>query len=331
MTSAYRIDVHAHFPVDLRRPPDDQGMPWSSWNTEDAIRRLDRLQIRRQYLSLPALPSTEAGDWTRGSGMAGAVNDRFASIIAQAPERFGAFATVPGDDLDAALVEAHHALDVLGLHGIALTSNSNGRYLGDPWYEPLFALAQSRGVPVFVHPALDPRAASLTLGRPAFLVEFPVDTFRSITDAIYAGVFQRHRDLKVIAAHCGGALPALAWRISSLAHLIAPNETGDAPRQRPADIRRDLQRLYLDTALSGSAEVLHSAIALVGHARLLYGTDCGAATDDVIAANTEGLAQAGLSRAELADIEYENAAALFAHQPERDRARHGPGTLGAPR
>jgi predicted TIM-barrel fold metal-dependent hydrolase len=301
-----------HFPVDLRWPPGDQGLPWSSWNTEDAIRRLDRLQIRRQYLSLPSLPATGAGDGTRGSGMAGAVNDKFASIIARAPDRFGAFATVPGDDIDAALAEARHALDVLGLHGIALTSNSNGRYLGDPWYEPLFALAQSRGVPVFVHPALDPRAASLTLGRPAFLVEFPVDTFRSIVDAAYAGVFQRHPELHVIAAHCGGALPALAWRISSLAHLIVPTETGEASLRSPADIHEGLQKLYLDTALSGSVEVLHSAVALVGHAQLLYGTDCGAATDDVIAANTEGLAQAGLSAAELADIEYGNADTLFA-------------------
>jgi 6-methylsalicylate decarboxylase len=313
MTTAHRIDVHAHLPVDLHRPPHEQPLPWSSWNTEHAIRRLDRLQVQRQYLSLPSLPSTDAGEWTRASGLAGAVNDTFASIIAEAPERFGAFATVPGDDREAALAEAHHALDVLGLHGIGLPSNNQGRYLGDPWYEPLFALAESRGVPVFVHPALDPRAAPLTLGRPAFLVEFPVDTFRSITDAAYAGVFARHQELHVIAAHCGGALPALAWRISSLAHLVPPSETVDAPpRQHPADIRRDLRRLYLDTALSGSAEVLHSAIALVGHARLLYGTDCGAATDDVIAANTEGLADAGLSQAELADIEFGNAAALFA-------------------
>ena len=42
------------------------------------------------------------------------MNDKFASIIAEAPDRFGAFATVPGDDINAALVEARYALDVLG-------------------------------------------------------------------------------------------------------------------------------------------------------------------------------------------------------------------------
>ena len=312
MTTAYRVDVHAHFPVDLTRPPGDQGLPWSSWNTGDAIRRLERLRIQRQYLSLPALPASDSEAQVGDRGLARAVNDKFASIIVEAPDRFGAFATVPGDDINAALVEARYALDVLGLHGLGLTSNTNGRHLGHPWYEPLFALAQSRGVPIFVHPALDPRAAPLTLGRPAFLVEFPLDTFRTIVDAAYAGVFDRYPELRVIAAHCGGALPALAWRISHLAPLISPRDADGPLPRRPADIQGALQRLYLDTALSGSAEVLHSAIALVGKTRLLYGTDCGAATDEVIDANTEGLAGAGLSPAELADIEHGNAAALFA-------------------
>ena len=60
MTTAYRVDVHAHFPSTCTRPPGDQGLPWSSWNTGDAIRRLERLRIQRQYLSLPALPASDS-------------------------------------------------------------------------------------------------------------------------------------------------------------------------------------------------------------------------------------------------------------------------------
>ena len=157
MTTAYRVDVHAHFPVDLPRPPGDQGLPWSSWNTEDAIRRLDRCGSGGSTSRCHRFRPQARVSGPR-SGRAGRRRERQVRVDhRRAPDRFGAFATVPGDDIDAALAEARHALDVLGLHGLALTSNSNGRYLGDPWYEPLFALAQSRGVPVFVHPALDPR------------------------------------------------------------------------------------------------------------------------------------------------------------------------------
>ncbi|WP_036509347.1 amidohydrolase family protein [Nocardioides sp. URHA0020] len=312
--TAHRIDVHAHFPVDLRHGPDPRRAPWARWDTDHALRQLDRLRIRRQYLSLPALPVHRAPDDQPSPGtVARAVNDKFAEIITDAPERFGAFATVPGDDIDAAVAEARRALDDLGLHGIALGSNAAGRYLGDPWYEPLFAEAAARDVPVFVHPAQNPLAGPLALDRPPFLVEFPLDTFRSVVDAVYAGVFSRHPELRVVVAHCGGALPALAWRVSSLAGLVAPRD--EHPGATPAEVAASLSGLYLDTALSGSPGVLSAAIDLVGADHILYGTDSGAAPHDVIVTNTDGLAQAGLTRAELAGIEHDNAAALFSHAP----------------
>ena len=304
MIRPYRIDVHAHFPIDLQAGPGAGGSPWAAWDTASAIRKLDRLLITRQYLSLPVLPrdrpGADADEFARG------VNDKFASIIQEAPERFGAFATVPGESIDAALAEARRALDVLGLHGIGFPSNSEGRYLGDPWYEPLFALAEERGVPVFVHPALNPLAAPLALGRPAFLVEFPVDTFRSLVDVVYAGVLDRHPDLHIIGAHCGGALPSLAWRASSLAGLTA-RDGGPTP-ERIADA---LAKFYLDTALSGGAEVVRSAMAIVGESNIVYGTDSGAAPEDIIDANTDALRDAGLTERQLAAIEFGNAARLF--------------------
>lgn len=297
--TGHRIDVHAHFPIDLRRGV-GSGEPWEGWDTPDALRHLDRFQIQRQLLSMPVLPVGR---------VARAVNDRFAHISTEAPGRFGAFATVPGDDLDVALAELRRALDELGLGGLGLCSNVAGRYLGDPWFEPLFAEAAQRGVPVFVHPALNPAAAPLALGRAPFLVEYPLDTFRSVVDAVYAGVFRRHPGLRMIVAHCGGALPALAWRVTSLADLAVPS--GHGPSRE--EVHDALSRLYLDTALSGSPDVLHAAAHLVGADRLLYGTDSGAAPDDVIAANDEGLALAGFSPEERAGVERHNAQALFGH------------------
>ena len=80
MPTPYRVDVHAHFPIDLNAVPGAGGPPWSAWDTASAVDRLDRLQITRQYLSLPALPRDRTGAGS-GATLAGAVNDRFASII----------------------------------------------------------------------------------------------------------------------------------------------------------------------------------------------------------------------------------------------------------
>ena len=63
-------------------------------------------------------------------------NHFYAELLTRHPRRFGAFAVLPLPDVDAALAELAHALDVLGLDGVMLLSNYAGRYLGDPLLRP---------------------------------------------------------------------------------------------------------------------------------------------------------------------------------------------------
>ena len=48
------------------------------------------------------------------------------------------FALLPLPDVDGALEEISYALDVLRLDGVGLFSSVNGRYLGDPSFDPVF-------------------------------------------------------------------------------------------------------------------------------------------------------------------------------------------------
>jgi aminocarboxymuconate-semialdehyde decarboxylase len=265
------IDVHAHFP--LRAPSgakpevDPDGVPGASWNALAAIDFLDRFEIETQFLSLPHLFASPPDRPGQAAAQARAVNERFAGIVADHPGRFGAYATVPADTVDGALEEMSYALGPLGLDGVCLTSHSHGRYLGDPFFEPVVAEAERRSVPVFLHPTAPAHAEHLALGRPPFLVEFPFDTARSVVDAVYAGVFDRHPSLRLIVAHCGGALPALAWRVTHLADLARrSDECG-----RPAQVASALRRLYFETALSGAASVVRATLDLIDPSHLLYG------------------------------------------------------------
>lgn len=115
----------------------------------------------------------------------GAVAPRHAELIANHPGRFSAFATLPVDGPDEALAELAYALDELRLDGVALTSNGHGRYVGDPSLEPVLAELARRRVPVFVHPEDCPYIEVLGLERPNSIVEFPFDTARTITNALY--------------------------------------------------------------------------------------------------------------------------------------------------
>jgi len=67
------------------------------------------------------------------------INDYAAEVKRRHPERFGAYAILPLPDIAASVAELDHALDQLGLDGIALPTHTEGRYLGDAALAPLLA------------------------------------------------------------------------------------------------------------------------------------------------------------------------------------------------
>lgn len=54
--------------------------------------------------------------------------------------------------MEAAIIEAKYALDVLGADGIKLATNAYGQYLGDEELEPLMAYLNSRKAVIITHP-----------------------------------------------------------------------------------------------------------------------------------------------------------------------------------
>ena len=78
--------------------------------------------------------------------MARTVNEDVAATMAAHPGRFGGFATLPLPHLPECLDELHYALDNLGLHGVVVETNADGRYLGDGGVLPVFQELAKRGV-----------------------------------------------------------------------------------------------------------------------------------------------------------------------------------------
>lgn len=273
--SCGRIDVHAHFLPECYTAALTKagltlvdGFPVPAWSRDEAIGLMDRQGIATAMISLSS-PATHFLPEKERPALCRAVNEAGAALMRSDSSRFGFFATLPMPDVAAALAEIAFAFDTLGVDGIVLETNIDGVYLGAPAFAPIFAELNRRKATLFLHPTSPACAPQLTLGRPAPLLEFPLDTTRTITDLLYSRTLQTNPDIKVIVPHGGAALPALVARIATFANLPFINP-------RPAseqEVFETLEKLYYDVALSAHPVAFAGLRRIAPITQILFGSD----------------------------------------------------------
>lgn len=306
-----RVDVHAHYlPPSVKTVPNaGQGnllsSPMPSWSPDEALSFMDRHDIRTQILSLPV-----SAPVTNLRGM----NQYGASLVAAHPHRFGLFASVPLPDVERSLVEIAYNFDELHADGILFATNYGNTYLGDPNFDPVYAELDKRRAVVFIHPDAPACAECTALGRPGPLIEFPMNTARSVVDMLFAGVFRRYPNIRFVLAHGGGALPTLAPRIASLGSLPWVRNPHGLTHD---EMLASLGRLFYDTAIAGTGSSLWPVLELAGPDQIVFGTDYPPASEGVIARNIAAVAAfKGLTDAQRDAIAV-NTARLFPRLADR--------------
>jgi predicted TIM-barrel fold metal-dependent hydrolase len=207
-------------------------------------------------------------DWNNMS-MAPFINDSMAEIMAKYPKRFLALAHVPPFE-EGALEELERAIKVLGLKGVCLTTNFNGKYLGDDYYRPLYKKIVELDVPIFVH------AAPLMVGH-EFLSHDKVthnmtrgfgraiDHCLAVIRLVGSGILKDFPTLKFINGHIGGVWAFLSTRI-----LDTFRPWWNVDEGPPTG----LNQLYFDTAPHGWQQPqIICAISILGIDQILYGSD----------------------------------------------------------
>ncbi|HUL83067.1 MAG TPA: amidohydrolase family protein [Gammaproteobacteria bacterium] len=274
MSNANRIDVHHHFlPPEFLAYLKRTGTPWTGgpavpeWNVDLALETMDRYQIASAVASV--VPHTYFGDTAAAIHWARHCNDFSARIVQEMPDRFGAFATLPLPDADGACREIEHSLDVLKLDGVVLYSSYGVQYPGDPQFDSVFAELDKRKAIVFIHPnTIVPGSIVPKLTLPWAVVEFVMDTTRCITNLLYSGTFERYPNIRYVVAHAGGTFPWIAWRIAMAGQMLH-----DWQVTMPKGPMHYLQKLYVDTALSVSDQVMAGLDKLLPQSHVLFGSD----------------------------------------------------------
>ena len=275
MGRPYRIDTHQHIvPPGYARWMHEKGIrpggaALPSWSARAALKFMDKHSVQAGILSLSA-PGVYFGDSVEARRWAREVNDYSAEVVAARPERFGFFATLTLPDVEGALVEAKYALDTLLADGIVLLANNDGRYLGDPGFEPLLEFLHHRRVVVFIHPGELP--APVVPGVPAYAADFLLDTTRTVLSLILSGAMDKFPGIRFLLAHAGGFAPYIASRI--LLTMLNNKDTALSALAALGDKRQSvLRRFYYDVALSASPAALPSLLEVADPGRITYGTD----------------------------------------------------------
>ena len=197
------------------------------------------------------------------------VNDDMSEQQGKYPGRIRFMCSLPWQHPRLALAELKRACDELGAVGVMVLANIDGASLTDERFSRVWKEIDRRGLPVLVHPSAPPGTAELDVMRYNLIasVGFMFDTSLAVARMIFDGFFDRHPNLKLIAAHGGGTLPYLAGRLD----ICFDNMPACRERisSKPSTY---LKKIYYDSVVF-QQESLELALKVGGDGNVLYGSD----------------------------------------------------------
>lgn len=246
---------------------------------EDRFRIMDKYEGLKQVLTLSLPPIEEILPHQKAVEMLKLANDEIAELVLKYPDRFVAgVASVPLNNIDAALKELDRAMHDLKLKGVQFFTPANDRPLDLPEFMPLYEKMCHYDLPIWIHPTRTPDFADYRTEKKSKYMIFsnfgwPYETTVAMTRLVFSGVLEKYPSLKIITHHCGGMIPYFEQRIVG-AYDHAEKLRGAAYRKGLSKPPIEYFRMfYYDTAVYGSTPALICAYAFCGVDKMLFGTD----------------------------------------------------------
>jgi predicted TIM-barrel fold metal-dependent hydrolase len=271
------------------------------WTPAKSIEDMDKSGVATAMISTSE-PSVWFGDDEAARKLARECNEFGARLISDHPGRFGMFSTVPLPDVDGCLREIEYSQDKLKADGVCLMTSYQGKYPGDPAFEPVMKELNRRKAVVFLHPVKAECCKDLQPELAPALVELGADTTRAIASLIFDGTTSRYPDIRFIFSHGGGTMPYLMTRFTALA------SRPDIAQRIPNGLLHEVQKIYYDTASLSGPYPWPTLRKLVPVSQILFGSDFPFFSASEVA---KGINEVGLTANDLQAIERVNALELF--------------------
>jgi uncharacterized protein len=247
---------------------------------------VDQFRTQKNYtqvISLGMPPLEALGDAKAAEEFAHIANDGLAELVAKHPDYFcGWLAALPMNSSNAAR-ELERAVG-LGANGVQIHTNINGKPLDEQEFDPVFAVAESKACPVFLHPSRTahdlPDYSSEKKSKYEIWWTFgwPYETSAAMARLVFGGVLDKHPKLNVLAHHLGAMVPFFEGRVGPGWDQLGNRTTDEdyksllkSMKRRPLDYFKDF---YADSAVFGSRAATECGLAFYGADKVLFASDC---------------------------------------------------------
>ena len=245
------------------------------FDLENRFRVMDKFEGRREVLTLGTPPLEYAVSGKDTIGLAKLANDEMAELILRYPDRFfAAVASLPMNDIDAALLETDRAVKDLDFKGIQIFSPVNGKPLDSPEFMSLYDKMEKYDLPIWIHPARDRSVPDYPGERGSKYSLFgmfgwPYETSLAMARLVFSGVMDKYPKIKIITHHCGGMIPFCARRIgasSGFAKAVNLQKMSKHPIEY-------FRMFFADTVLNGNTAGLMCGYHFFGPDQMVFASD----------------------------------------------------------
>jgi 5-carboxyvanillate decarboxylase len=240
------------------------------------LKNMDKAGIDMQVLSL-STPGCEQFPPAEGTYLSRKTNEELHKAINKHPDRFAGLAALAPQSPEEAARELERAVKELGLKGAKINSHVSGEYLDNRKYWPIFEMAASLDVPVFLHPNTPAPSSIKPYEDYGFALAGPPWGFGAETSLhalrlIYSGVFDKYPRLKIVLGHLGEGLVFWLYRLDfSFKRPWMEEEIRPQIKRMPSEYLRD--NFYVNTSGMYSIPAFMSVYLELGAEHIMFAAD----------------------------------------------------------
>lgn len=242
--------------------------PKAAWTPEQRLADMESLGVDIHVVSPFSGFYNYELDASQAMSSSRETNDEISQMMQSWPDRFHGLATLPMQDVPAAVAELERVMVDLKFEGAVIDDKVNGKLLDDPEFMPFWKAAEQLGAVILFHQGgetiVDRRIRRYHLPNSVGNLADRTLTFASL---VMGGVMDACPDLRICLSHGGGYACYGAGRMDRGWERIPQSQRLAA--QPPSQY---LSRFYYDCIVY-TEQSLRFLIDSVGIDRVVFGTD----------------------------------------------------------